>query len=216
MKKKLSTKQEAIVEFIKGFMEDQHFPPTVRDIQAGCEISSTSVVDYNLRILQREGYLRRRSEVSRGIELLKDSSGREARPENVVAVPVFGSIAAGEPLHIPGAATRSDADEVVDLPSFLTRGNPEVFAVRVKGESMIDALVADGDLVVLEPAADARNGDMVAAEINGDEVTLKHFFMQNGTVTLQPANAQIDPIVVPADKVQVKGKVVGVVRSMYN
>ena len=216
MKKKLSTKQEAIVEFIKGFLEDHHFPPTVRDIQAGCEISSTSVVDYNLRILQREGYIRRRSEVSRGIELLKDSSGREARPDNVVAVPVFGSIAAGEPLHIPGAATRSEADEVVDLPSFLTRGNPDVFAVRVKGESMIDALVADGDLVVLEPAADARNGEMVAAEINGDEVTLKHFFMQNGTVTLQPANAQVDPIVVPADKVQVKGKVVGVVRSMYN
>ena len=216
MKKKLSTKQEAIVEFIKGFLEDHHFPPTVRDIQAGCEISSTSVVDYNLRILQREGYIRRRSEVSRGIELLKDSSGREARPDNVVAVPVFGSIAAGEPLHIPGAATRSDADEVVDLPSFLTRGNPEVFAVRVKGESMIDALVADGDLVVLEPAIDARNGEMVAAEINGDEVTLKHFFMRNGTVTLQPANAQVDPIIVPADKVQVKGKVVGVVRSMYN
>lgn len=216
MKKKLSTKQEAIVEFIKGFLEDHHFPPTVRDIQAGCEISSTSVVDYNLRILQREGYIRRRSEVSRGIELLKDSSGREARPDNVVAVPVFGSIAAGEPLHIPGAATRSDADEIVDLPSFLTRGNPEAFAVRVKGESMIDALVADGDLVVLEPAADARNGDMVAAEINGDEVTLKHFFIQNGTVTLQPANAQVDPIVVSADKVQVKGKVVGVVRSMHN
>lgn len=216
MKKKLSPKQEAIVEFIQGFLEDHHFPPTVRDIQGGCEISSTSVVDYNLRILQREGYIRRRSEVSRGIELLKDSSGREARPDNVVAVPVFGSIAAGEPLHIPGAGTRSDADEVVDLPSFLTRGNPEVFAVRVKGESMIDALVADGDLVVLEPTVDARNGEMVAAEINGEEVTLKHFFIQNGTVTLQPANAQIDPIVVPADKVQVKGKVVGVVRSMYN
>ncbi len=216
MKKKLSTKQEAIVEFIQGFLEDHHFPPTVRDIQGGCEISSTSVVDYNLRILQREGYIRRRSEVSRGIELLKDSTGREARSENVVAVPVFGSIAAGQPLHIPGVSARSDADEVVDLPSFLTRGNPEVYAVRVKGESMIDALVADGDLVVMEPAVDARNGEMVAAEINGDEVTLKHFFMQNGTVTLQPANALIDPIIVPADKVQVKGKVVGVVRSMYN
>ena len=216
MKKKLSVKQEAIVEFIQGFLGDHHFPPTVRDIQAGCEISSTSVVDYNLRILQREGYIRRRSEVSRGIELLKDSSGREAWPDNVVAVPVFGSIAAGEPLHIPGAAARSDADEVIDLPSFLTRGNSEVFAVRVKGESMIDALVADGDLVVLEPAIDARNGEMVAAEINGEEVTLKHFFMQNGTVTLQPANAQVDPIIVPAEQVQVKGKVVGVVRSMYN
>ena len=203
-----------MVEFIQGFLEDHHFPPTVRDIQGGCEISSTSVVDYNLRILQREGYIRRRSEVSRGIELLKDSSGREARPDNVVAVPVVGMIAAGEPLHIPGAASSSDADEVVDLPTFLTRGNSEVFAVRVKGESMIDALVADGDLVVLEPATEALNGEMVAAEIDGDEVTLKHFFMQNGTVTLQPANSAFDPIVVPAGKVQVRGKVVGVVRSM--
>ena len=216
MKKKLSPKQEAIVEFIQGFLDDRHFPPTVRDIQAGCKISSTSVVDYNLRILQREGYIRRQSEVSRGIELLKDSSGREARPENIFPVPVFGSIAAGEPLHIPDAAARSDADEVVDLPTFLTRGNPEVFAVRVKGESMIDALVADGDLVVMEPAVEARNGEMVAAEIEGDEVTLKHFFMQNGTVTLQPANSAFEPIIVPAGNVQVRGKVVGVVRSMYS
>lgn len=216
MKKKLSPKQEAIVEYIQGFLIDHQYPPTVRDIQSGCGISSTSVVDYNLRILQREGYIRRQSEVSRGIELLKDSSGREARPENVVPVPVFGSIAAGEPFHIPGAASRSDADEIVDLPTFLTRGNPDVFAVRVKGESMIDALVADGDLVVLEPAVDARNGEMVAAEINGDEVTLKHFFIQNGTVTLQPANSAVEPIVVPAANVQVRGKVVGVIRSMYN
>ena len=81
---------------------------------------------------------------------------------------------------------------------------------------MIDALVADGDLVVMEPAVDARNGEMVAAEIEGDEVTLKHFFMQNGTVTLQPANSAFEPIIVPAGNVQVRGKVVGVVRSMYS
>ncbi len=221
MKKRLSAKQEAIVEYIQGFLEDYHFPPTVRDIQGGCSISSTSVVDYNLRILQREGYIRRRSEVSRGIELLKDSTGRVVKQlgstlENMGQVPVFGSIAAGEPLHIPEASTRAEADEVVELPTFLTQGNPDVFAVRVKGESMIDALVADGDLVLLEPAVDARNGEMVAAEINGDEVTLKHFFIRNGTVTLQPANAQVEPIVVSAENVQVRGKVVGVVRSMYN
>ena len=101
MKKKLSPKQEAIVEFIQGFLQDHHFPPTVRDIQGGCEISSTSVVDYNLRILQREGYIRRRSEVSRGIELLKDSSGREARSDNVVAVPVVGRIGGGRALAHP-------------------------------------------------------------------------------------------------------------------
>lgn len=217
MKKKLSIKQEAILEFIESFLDDNQFPPTVRDIQYGCDISSTSVVDYNLRILQREEYIRRRTEVSRGIELLKDASGREAKPDNVVPVPVFGSIAAGEPLHIPGAGvSRSEADEVVDLPTFLTGGNPDIFAVRVKGESMIDALVADGDLVLLEPAVDARNGEMVAAELNGEEVTLKHFFMQNGSVTLQPANSTMDPFVVPAENVQVRGRVVGVVRTIYN
>jgi repressor LexA len=217
MKKKLSGKQESILGYIQSFLDDHQFPPTVRDIQYGCDISSTSVVDYNLRILQRDGYIRRQSEVSRGIEILMDSSGREPRPDNVVSVPVFGSIAAGEPLHIPGAGTsRSDADESIDLPSFLTGGNPDVFAVRVKGESMIDALVADGDLVLLEPAVEARNGDMVAAEINGEEVTLKHFFMQNGTVTLKPANSTMEPIVVAAETVQVRGRVVGVVRTMYN
>ena len=215
MEMKLSAKQEAILEYIRSFLDDNQFPPTVRDIQYGCDISSTSVVDYNLRILQREEYIRRQSEVSRGIELLKDASGREARRDNVMPVPVFGSVAAGEPLHIPGVGTsRSEADETVDLPTFLTGGNPDVFALRVKGESMIDALVADGDLVLLEPAVNARNGEMVAAEINGEEVTLKHFFMLNGRVTLKPANSTMDPLVVPAESVQVKGKVVGVVRTM--
>ena len=87
MKKNLSQRQESIVKFIREFLNDHQYPPTVRDIQQGCNVSSTSVVDYNLRILQREGYIRRHSEVSRGIELLKDSAGREVRPENVYPVP---------------------------------------------------------------------------------------------------------------------------------
>jgi len=212
MKKKLSVKQEAILEFIAEFLDDNHYPPTVRDIQYGCDISSTSVVDYNLRILQREGFIKRQSDVSRGIELI----GHTAKSENLTLVPVYGSIAAGAPLHIPGAGTdRAEADENLDLPSFLTAGNPDAFAVRVKGESMIDALVADGDLVIMVPATNARNGEMVAAEIRDrEEVTLKHFFMRNGEVTLEPANSQMQPQVYPAKDVAVRGRVVGVVRAM--
>jgi repressor LexA len=213
MKKKLSHRQERILEFISQFLDEHPFPPTVRDIQAGCDISSTSVVDYNLQILQREGYLHREAEVSRGIELL--GSGPGSVRGDVVMVPVLGSIAAGEPLHIPSSDSwHSEAVDSVELPTSLAPSGSEVFGVRVKGESMIDALVADGDLVLLEPVDNPRNGDMVAAEVKDQGVTLKHFQMANGVVTLHPANSAMEPITVPADQVAVRGKVVGVVRTM--
>ena len=214
MKKSLSHRQERILEFIARFLDEHPFPPTVRDIQAGCEISSTSVVDYNLQILQREGYLNREAEVSRGIELLGARPGSVRG--NVVKVPVLGNIAAGEPLHIPPSDSwHAEAVDSVELPASLTRDGAEVFALRVKGESMIDALVADGDLVVLEPEDQPQNGDMVAAELTDrGEVTLKRFHMENGIVTLQPANSAMKPIIAPAEKVAVRGKVVGVVRTL--
>ena len=214
MKKKLSHRQEQILGFIRSFLDENPFPPTVRDIQSGCQISSTSVVDYNLRILQREGYLRREAEVSRGIELLGDQT-RSPRT-GLVRVPILGSIAAGEPLQVPPSDTWHVVEvDNVDLPSFITQGRQEVFAVRVKGESMIDALVADGDLVVMEPVSQPQSGDMVAAWLTDrEEVTLKHFHMENGMVTLQPANAAMKPITVPAEKVAVQGRVVGVVRTL--
>ena len=211
--KTLSDKQQRILEFIGEFLDEHHFPPTVRDIQAGCEISSTSVVDYNLRILQREGYLKRQAEVSRGIELLDDSFSPR---RDMVHVPILGTIAAGEPLQIPSSDTWKAVEiDSVDLPSFMTGGKPEVFALRVKGESMIDALVADGDLVLMEPVSRPENGDMVAAFLKDkEEVTLKHFQVHNGTVTLHPANSSMTPIEVPAENVSVQGRVVGVVRTM--
>ena len=210
--KKLSEKQNNIMNFIVEFMEENQYPPTVRDIQHGCEISSTSVVDYNLRILQREGYLARQPDVSRGI-VLGDKHRRAI--SNVVAVPIMGNIAAGSPLPVaPSSSWREQGIDSVDLPAFLTDGRDDVYAVRVRGDSMIDALVADGDLVLLQPASDAGNGEMVAARLRDDEVTLKRFYMENGTVRLQPANVTMDPIVVPADQVSVQGKVVGVVRTV--
>jgi len=213
VKGKLSPRQDRILEYIRGFMEGHQFPPTVRDIQGGCEISSTSVVDYNLHILQREGYLRRLPEVSRGIELV----GMQRGPKmDIVSVPLIGNIAAGQPLHIPAASDRqSDEFETMDLPSFLTGGKTNVYGLRVKGDSMIDAFIADGDLVLMEPVSQAETGDMVAAEIiDMEEVTLKRFFLEGNMVRLQPENPTMEPIMVPADRVAIRGRVVGVIRSI--
>ena len=214
MSKNLSSRQQRILKFIHQFLDDHQYPPTVRDIQAGCEVSSTSVVDYNLRILQREGYLRRFAEVSRGIELLDERRGSSRR--DVLRVPVLGNIAAGEPLPIPAPSSWHDeALETVDLPSSLAKGKGDLFGLRVKGVSMIDAFIADGDLVLLEPVDLPNNGDMVAAWLSDqEEVTLKHFFLENGMVRLQPANTTMEPTKVPADKVAVRGRVVGVVRTL--
>ena len=214
MKRPLSPRQQQILDFIMDFMDERQFPPTVRDIQAGCEISSTSVVDYNLHILQREGYLRRLPEVSRGIELL-DGPLKGSR-RNVVRVPMVGYIAAGEPLPVPPSDTwHTEELENIDLPASLTKGKPDVYALRVKGVSMIDAFIADGDLVLLEPIPQPENGDMVAAWLTDrDEVTLKRFYLEGATVRLQPANTTMEPIILPAENVAVRGRVVGVVRTL--
>ena len=210
--KKLSERQSKMLEFIKQFMSEHQFPPTVRDIQAGCEISSTSVVDYNLHILQRHGYLRRLPEVSRGIELLGEHA---AARTNVARIPIYGNIAAGEPLHIPSVASRhSDEFESFDVPFSMVSGKENAYGLRVKGDSMIDAFIADGDLVIMQPVETPNTGDMVAAEISdGDEVTLKRFFLEGNTVRLQPENTTMEPIHVPAESVRVRGRVIGVIRS---
>src|SRR3990170_5098067 len=144
--KTLSTKQHAILRFIREFLREKDYPPSIRDIQEGCAISSTSVVDYNLKALERLGHIRRDREVSRAIELVGRTRMR--------SVPVIGQIAAGEPIPVPTAETWSQAEfeEAVEVPNDVTGNRENVFALRVKGTSMVDALVNDGDLVVLEQA----------------------------------------------------------------
>ena len=148
MESKLTEKQQDIMSFIQEFIMDHRYPPTVRDIQRGCEISSTSVVDYNLRRLQKLGYIKREPDVSRGIELIGE--GLRGMRDDIVNIPIMGNIAAGEPLHVPDASgTVDDSFDRIDLPTSLAGDDPSLFALRVKGTSMIDALVADGDLVIL-------------------------------------------------------------------
>lgn len=211
--KELSAKQRRILEFIQSFIQDHDYPPSIRQIQEACNISSTSVVDYNLRILEKQGYIRRDREVSRAIELL-EAGGRRPR---VVAVPIIGTIAAGQPIPVPTADTWQsyDPDETLELPPDMVGGRENVYALRVKGNSMIDALVNDGDIVIMESTATARDGDMVAAWLKREqEATLKRFYREGPRVRLQPANEAMEPIRTDADNVEVQGRVIGAIRAM--
>lgn len=211
--KKLSERQEHILKYIGDFLDDRGYPPTVRDIQYACTISSTSVVDYNLRILEREGCIRRFPDISRGIEIL---DGKVAR-RNTTRVPLLGEIAAGQP--IPVLATddfnESEPMDTLDITTSMLKGERGVYALRVRGLSMIDALIDDGDVVLVKPTHEARNGDMVVAWMKKDkEATLKRFYLEGAKVRLQPANSQMSPIYANAEDVEVQGKVVAVLRNL--
>jgi repressor LexA len=202
----LSPKQAQILEFLGTFLEEKDYPPSIRDIQIGCDISSTSVVDYNLRKLEDKCYIRRDREVSRGIEVL----GGRKRRSKVVEIPVLGSIAAGQPIPVPTSDRwASDVEDSVTVTEDMVRGKSNVFALRVKGTSMIDDLIDDGDIVFLEPAGSAQNGDRVAVWLRDRaEVTLKRFYLEDGRVRLQPANSTMQPIYTTPENVEVQGKFV--------
>jgi repressor LexA len=205
-RKTLSPKQQAILRFIRDFLREKDYPPSIRDIQEGCDISSTSVVDYNLKALERMGYIRRDREVSRAIELLE----RGSRRPRLRSVPVIGLIAAGQPIPVPSADTWAQADyeDAIEVTEEMTGGRENVFALRVKGTSMIDALVNDGDLVLMEATQSADNGDMVAVWLKDrQETTLKKIYFEDSRVRLQPANVTMEPIYTDADNVEIQGRV---------
>ena len=202
--KDLSPKQDQILEFLRSFIEEKDYPPSIRDIQEGCGISSTSVVDYNLRKLEDKGYIRRDLEISRGIEVL-GARGRRAR---IVEIPVLGSIAAGQPIPVPTSDRfGNDAQDMVAVTEHMVRGKTNVFALRVKGTSMIEDLIDDGDIVFLEPARSAADGDKVAVWLKDrEEVTLKRIYHEGDRVRLQPANSTMQPIYTSAENVEIQGK----------
>jgi repressor LexA len=208
--KGLSAKQQDILEFMRRFIDEHDYPPSIRDIQVGCNISSTSVVDYNLKALERLGFIRRDREVSRAIELLD----RGSRRPRTIPVPIIGTIAAGQPIPVPTADTwqQIDYDAVFDATEDLTKGRENVFALKVRGTSMIDALVNDGDIVILEQTASCDDGDMVAAWLKKEnEATLKKFYREGDRVRLQPANSTMKPIFTSPDNVEIQGKVLATI-----
>jgi len=211
--KKLSDKQRRIIRYIDRFLGDRGYPPSIRDIQGGCAISSTSVVDYNLNILESRGYISRHADVSRGIKLLN----RTPTAEMMVAVPVIGIIAAGEPIPVPTPDTWDVAavSETMGVPSELTRGREDVYALRVKGVSMVDALINDGDIVLMQHVSAVENGEMAAVWLKSEkEVTLKKVYVEPERVRLQPANSQMRPFYTTHDNVEIQGRVIAVVRQV--
>jgi repressor LexA len=200
-----SDKQRKILGFIDAFIDEHDYPPSIRQIQEACGISSTSVVDYNLRALEKGGFIRRAREISRGIH----GSGKRSR---VIPVPIIGTIAAGQPIPVP---TDTDTSETIDVTPEMVGNRENVFALRVKGNSMIDALVNDGDIVLIEQTPTARNGEMVAAWLkNEEEATLKKFYLEGDRVRLQPANETMEPIYTDAGNIEVRGKVISTFRAL--
>jgi repressor LexA len=212
MTKRLSDKQKRIQNYITRFISDNGYPPSIREIQQACRISSTSVVDYNLNILENRGVLERRSDVSRGIKMVNNTPVADM----VVSVPVVGMIAAGIPIPAltPDTWDIASISETMSVPSELTGGKDNIFALRVKGLSMIDALINDGDVVLMQQVNAVENGEMAAVWLKSEkEVTLKKVFIESDRVRLQPANSQMQPIYAARDNVEVQGRVIAVVRQ---
>ncbi|MFC1903694.1 transcriptional repressor LexA [Chloroflexota bacterium] len=211
--KVLSAKQQRIIDFVHRFLVDRGYPPTIRDIQGGCGISSTSVVDYHLNILEKEGYLRRHREVSRGIELF----ARSLTSLSQVQVPIIGQIAAGEPIPVPTADSWSvtAAAETLELTTDLTQGRGGIYALKVKGMSMVDALINDGDIVLMQYVNAVDNGEMAAVWLKAEkEATLKKVYFEVGRIRLQPANSYMKPIYAEPENVEIQGRVIAVIRQL--
>ncbi len=208
----LSQRQQRILDHIKAFRHTNGYAPAIRDIQRELNISSTSVVAYNLRALESKGFIRRDGNISRAIEIL---GVEEVTDLGGQRVPLLGVIAAGQPIPVPGDAT--DAEDTVLVPDEIAGAEKlkDVYALRVKGYSMVDALIADGDVVLLRYQETAENGQMVAARIRDEnEVTLKRIYWEGNLVRLQPANITMEPMYYPAANVEIQGRVVGVIRSI--
>ena len=201
------------MNFIRHFWADTGYPPTVRDIVSGCGISSTSVVDYNLDILEREGHIRRHSGISRGIELLT----RPLSAGQSLQVPIIGQISAGEPIPVPAPDTWdvTAASETLEVTEELTRARKGVYALKVKGSSMVDALINDGDTVLMQYVNVVENGEMAAVWLKAEkEVTLKKVYHEQGRIRLQPANSRMKPIYTEPDNVEIQGRVIAVIRQL--
>lgn len=202
----VTERQRAILDYLREFVDEHGYPPTVREIGEAVGLRSPSTVHAHLAQLERAGLIRRDPTKPRAIELAD-----RTQPADVHRLPVLGEIAAGGPL-----LAEQNVEEYVAVPEPLSRGGDEEFILRVKGDSMVNAGILDGDFVVVQRRQDASNGEIVVALAGEDEVaeeaTVKRFFRENGRIRLQPENDELEPIY--ADHVQILGKVIGVFRQV--
>jgi repressor LexA len=210
----LSDRQRRIMIFIREYLEEHNYPPTIREIGQAVGISSTSVVKYNLERLVEKGMIERSGEVSRGLKLI-DGPSLVPHGPSMVAIPKLGVISAGSPIAAYGQQEDPFSGETLTLPQDLVPGSGDLYTLQVKGDSMIDALVYDGDWVVIQHRTTAQRGEMVVAWIKDrEETTLKYYYPEGEQARLQPANPAYQPIYVPADQLEIQGKVVAIVRQL--
>ena len=198
---KISEKQSQILEYIKSEIINKGYPPSVRDICQAVNLKSTSSVHSHLETLEKNGYIRRDPTKPRTIEILDDSFNVARR--EMVNVPIIGTVAAGQPI-----LAVENIENYFPIPmDFMP--NEETFILKVKGESMINAGILDGDFILVKQQKNAKNGDMVVALVE-DSATVKTFYKENGHIRLQPENDYMDPIILP--DVEIIGKVFGAFR----
>ena len=209
----LSERQNKILSFLKTFTLDNGYPPTIREIGEAVGITSTSVVNYNLDALQRAGMIYRDRTVSRGIRLVEGLSELTGAAD-LVRIPLLGRIAAGEPLRVFSEGFDGETD-TLEITRDIVSDAEGIYALKVKGTSMIDAFINDGDIVIMRHTETANNGDMVAAWLKDkEETTLKRFFHEGNKVRLQPENQTMAPIYVDPAQIDIKGRVVAVIRQL--
>ncbi|HNU01449.1 MAG TPA: transcriptional repressor LexA [Acidobacteriota bacterium] len=196
----LTKRQKEILEHIQGFMDRHGYSPSIEEIGAHFGFASPNAAFKHLKALEKRGYIRRLTHSARSIELV-----RPAEPA-AVALPLLGAIAAGTPIEA------LEAVETVLVPADFT-GRGTHFVLRVRGQSMIEEHIEDGDLVIVREAGAAANGEMVVALVDGESATLKRFYREGDRIRLQPANPAMAPLVVPEERVRVRGVVVGVMRK---
>lgn len=215
---KLSERQRNILRFMQKYVGQTGYPPTIREIGEATGINSTSVVNYNLNKLVEAGYLERSDRVSRGLRLIAEIPGGKNRRVSVsgngMFVPLMGQIVASKPVSIDDSPRIEDQIEVP--PSLLGGYDPEeVFALQVKGDSMTDAMIAEGDIVLMRRQETAERGDMVAIWLRDKgETTLKYYYPEGEKIRLQPAHPTMDAIMVDALNCTIQGKVLSVIRQM--
>lgn len=205
-KERLTSKQEEVLKYIKEFIAERKYPPSIREIGASIGLKSPATVYVHLNNLEDKGYIKKESTKNRAIELLVDNEYLD-KGEDVVSVPLLGKVTAGSPIE-----AIEMPNEYFQLPSYLVPTKSEVFTLRVSGESMINAGIYDGDIVIVERCNTARNGEKVVAMTEDNEVTLKTFYKEDGYFRLQPENDFMLPIIL--NNVTILGKAIGLYRKL--
>lgn len=207
--KKLADPQQVILDYMISFTEEHAYPPSVREICAAVGLKSTATVHTHLRNLEKRGLITRDPSKQRAVFINTDLLPE--REEKQYAVPLVGRVAAGLPM-----LAAENIEDAFPLPDVLMHGKEptEVYMLRVDGESMRDAGIRDGDILVVNHNCNCVNGDIVVARVHGESATVKRFFREKDRVRLQPENDLFDPIYVPFDEVEISGKVIGLLRSI--